>query len=175
MAETIHESRSLRQARPDGQGVDLPHKRNDLCKLLPQAGISSDGKIITLMKRFLQIAGGVSGRNDGKMRGSVRNRGGVAGFAHGLSRVFRADLPVSGDRAGLSGTGRGKCFFRAVGGGNETAGGPDKGGPREKREPENGTAIRARAGPVSWPDDLSVSRHGCRIIAGVFWLKGCER
>ena len=128
MAETIHESRSLRQARPDGQGVDLPHKRNDLCKLLPQAGISSDGKIITLMKRFLQIAGGVSGRNDGKMRGSVRNRGGVAGFAHGLSRVFRADLPVSGDRAGLSGTGRGKCFFRAVGGGNETAGGPDKGG-----------------------------------------------
>ena len=90
MAETIHESRSLRQARPDGQGVDLPHKRNDLCKLLPQAGISSDGKIITLMKRFLQIAGGVSGRNDGKMRGSVRNRG--------EWRVLHAGCPVFSGR-----------------------------------------------------------------------------
>ena len=170
MAETIHESRSLRQARPDGQGVDLPHKRNDLCKLLPQAGISSDGKIITLMKRFLQIAGGVSGRNDGKVRGSVRNRG--------KWRVLHAGCPVfSGRICRCPETGP-VCPARA---GENAFSGPSAaemkrpGDRREKREPENGTAIRARAGPVSWPDDLSVFRHGCRIIAGVFWLKGCER
>ena len=82
---------------------------------------------------------------------------------------------MAGAGAVLAGRGWLICFCGAVGGVNHTAGGPDKGGPREKREPENGTAIRARAGPVSWPDDLSVFRHGCRIIAGVFWLKGCER
>ena len=51
----------LFRSRPDGQGVDLPHKHNDLCKLLPQAGISIDGKIITLMKRFLQMIGPAGG------------------------------------------------------------------------------------------------------------------
>ncbi len=39
MGKTIHESRSLRQARPNGQRVDLP--RNNLRKLLPQVSILS--------------------------------------------------------------------------------------------------------------------------------------
>ena len=35
----MHESRSLRQARPFGQSVDLPH--SNLRKLLPQVGVLS--------------------------------------------------------------------------------------------------------------------------------------
>jgi hypothetical protein len=36
-SKAIHESRPLRQARPHGQYVDLPHR--GLRKLLPQASI----------------------------------------------------------------------------------------------------------------------------------------